>query len=103
MLIAFHKKYEYAIDLFINMVLVCAECQCAPAECAKDVNNFTQCKNCTKRICCCIDIHQNLSDNNSDSDNHISIYSKFSLIIAFLGYVKGIYAAALCVCCCRNR
>jgi hypothetical protein len=77
------------------MVLVCAECQCAPAECAKDANNFTQCKNCTNRICCCIDFHQDLSESLLLSDNHISIYSKFSSIIAFLGYIKGIYAAAL--------
>lgn len=78
------------------MVLVCAECQCAPQECAKDISNFTQCKNCTKRICCCIDLHQDLSDNNtSQSNTHITSYSRFSSLITFFRYTKGIYAAAL--------
>ena len=74
------------------MVLVCAECQCAPAECATYSKNIIQCKNCTKPVCCCIDFHHNLSDDTSYSDNHVPLYSS---IITFLGYVKEIYAAAL--------
>jgi hypothetical protein len=73
---------------------VCAECQCAPEECAKDISNFTQCKNCTKGICCCIDFHQDLPNDTSHSDNHFVSYSKSS-IITFLGCIKGIYAVAL--------
>ena len=78
------------------MVLVCAECQCAPEECAKDTKNITQCKNCIKRICCCIDFHQDLSNDTCHSNNHhVAFQSRFSSIIIFLGYAKGIYAAAL--------
>jgi hypothetical protein len=76
------------------MGLVCAECQCAPEECVKDITNLTQCKNCTKSICCCIDFHQDLPIDTSHSDNHFVSYSKSS-IIAFLRYAKGIYAAAI--------
>lgn len=77
------------------MVLVCAECQCAPAECAKYNKNNIQCKNCIKSVCCCIDFHHDLSDNASHFDNHVPFYSIFSSLITFLVYVKGIYAAAL--------
>jgi hypothetical protein len=74
---------------------VCAECQCAPEECAKDSNNTTQCKNCIKPVCCCVDFHHDLSDNIRHSNTHIAFYSRFSSIITFIAYVKGIYAAAL--------
>ena len=77
------------------MVLVYAECQCAPKECAKKGQNITQCKNCTKPICCCIDFHHDLSNNTSHSDNRVTIYFRLSSIISFFGYAKGIYAAAL--------
>jgi hypothetical protein len=70
------------------MGLVCAECQCAPEECVKDITNPTQCKNCTKSICCRIDFHQNLPIDTSHSDNRFVSYSKSS-IIAFLRYAKG--------------
>jgi hypothetical protein len=76
------------------LALVCAECQCAPEECVKDISNLTPCKNCTKSICCCIDLHQDLPIDTSHSDNHFVSYSKTS-IINFLRYVKGIYAAAV--------
>jgi hypothetical protein len=75
---------------------VCAECQCAPEECARDISNIAQCKNCIKQICCCIDFHHNLSNNTIRSPNtYVTFYSRFSSIFTFLGYVKGIYAAAL--------
>lgn len=80
------------------MVLVSAECQCAPEECAKgvkDVNHITQCKNCIKPVCCCINLHQDLSDIISHSDKHITSHSRLSSMISFFGYAKGIYAAAL--------
>jgi hypothetical protein len=77
------------------LVLVCAKCQCAPAECAKNGQNTTPCKNCTKPICCCIDFHQDLSNNTSHSDNRVTFYYRVSSIISFFGYAKGIYAAAL--------
>jgi hypothetical protein len=88
------KKYEYTIG-FTSMVLVCAECQCAPAECAKYINNIPQCKNCIKPVCCCIDFHQDLSNTTSHSDTQIAFISRLSSIITFLKYSKGIYAAAL--------
>jgi hypothetical protein len=54
------------------------------------------CKNRIKRICCWVDFHHNLSNDTSHSNNHhVVFYSRFSSIITFLGYVKGIYAAAL--------
>lgn len=62
------------------MVLVCAECQCAPDECAKDIKNITQCKNCIKRICCCIDFHQ-------QQMIHIIIISAF-LLINYMSFVQ---------------
>jgi hypothetical protein len=78
------------------MVLVCAECQCAPAECVKVVNNISRCKNCIKSVCCCIDFHQDLSDNTSShSDTHVAFIFRLSSIVTFLRYTKGIYAAAL--------
>jgi hypothetical protein len=80
------------------MALVCAECKCAPEECAKgvkDVSHITQCNNCIKSICCCIDFHQDLLDITSHSDKHVTFHSRLSSIIAFFGYAKGIYAAAL--------
>jgi hypothetical protein len=83
-------KYQYTVGLL--MVLVCAECQCGPAECAKKSQNITQCKNCIKPVCCCVDFHHDLSDNIRHSNTHIA---RFSSIITFFAYVKGIYAAAL--------
>lgn len=76
------------------MVLVCAECQCAPAECNKNIS-ILQCKNCTKTFCCCIDFHQNYLTTNDHSDTDVKFISRPSLIISFLRYAKGIYAAAL--------
>jgi hypothetical protein len=76
------------------MVLVCAECQCAPAECARVINNI-QCKNCIKPICCCIDFHQDLSVNTSHFDTQVAFNSRLSSIVTFLRHEKGIYAAAL--------
>jgi hypothetical protein len=77
--------------------LVCAECQCAPEECSKrrDINNLAQCKNCTKQICCCIDLHQSLMCDTNRPSAYVTFYSRFSSIFAFFGYSKGIYAAAL--------
>jgi hypothetical protein len=77
------------------LVLVCAECQCTPTECTKNGQNITQCKNCIKPVCCCIDFHHDLSDTTSYSDNHITFYSRLSSITSFFGYAKGIYIAAL--------
>jgi hypothetical protein len=76
--------------------LVCAECQCAPEECAgRRDDNITKCKNCIKQICCCIDFHQSLSNDTSRSGAYVKFDSRFSSIFTFLGYVKGFYAAAL--------
>jgi hypothetical protein len=85
----FITKLEIGIyNWFTNMVMVCAECQCAPAECAKDSQNITQCINCIKPVCCCIDFHQDLSDNTRHSDNHVTLQYRyrFSSTITFLGY-----------------
>jgi hypothetical protein len=66
------------------MKLRCAECQCAPHQCAKE--SYIQCKNCTKTdCCCCISFHKQQTNGN----RHL-----FSLF-RYLGHVKGLYAAAL--------
>jgi hypothetical protein len=65
------------------MKLRCAECQCAPHQCAKE--SYIQCKNCTKSDCCCISFHKQQTNGN----RHL-----FSLF-RYLGHVKGLYAAAL--------
>jgi hypothetical protein len=79
----------------ISLVLVCAECRCAPEECAKNGQNTTQCKNCIRPICCCIDFHQDLLNNTTNHSNtHFTFYNRFSSIVTFLLYAKGIYAAA---------
>ena len=75
------------------MVLVCAECQCAPAECAKD--NIAQCKNCIKPVCCCVDLHHDYLTTSSHSVTQLMFNVKLSSLITFLLYAKGIYAAAL--------
>jgi hypothetical protein len=73
------------------MNLRCAECQCAPKECAKE-DIGTQCKNCTMNICCCIDIHKSsLYPVNHFNRSNSVLFS----IARFLGHVKGFYAAAL--------
>jgi hypothetical protein len=74
------------------MSLRCAECQCTPHECIKgDISN-SQCRNCTKTTCCCLDIHKRLKC----SINHFNRirHAPFS-IARFLRHVKGFYAAAL--------
>jgi hypothetical protein len=77
------------------LVLVCAECQCVPEECAKNSQNITQCKNCIKPICCCIDFDQDLSNTTNHSNTHVTFYNRFSSIVAFLLYAKEIYAVDL--------
>jgi hypothetical protein len=71
--------------------LRCAECQCAPNECAKEDTSNTQCKNCTRNSCCCIGIHKSLFYPNHFNKSNPGLFS----IARFLGYVKGFYAAAL--------
>jgi hypothetical protein len=68
---------------YIPIMLRCAECQCAPQECARE--NHLQCKNCTREDCCCISFHQQ----STKRDSH------FSSLFRYLGQVKGLYAAAL--------
>jgi hypothetical protein len=63
-----------------QMKLKCAECQCAPQECAKEA--ASRCKNCTKTSCCCLSF-QGKPDR------------QLSSLIKYFGYVKGLYAAAL--------
>ena len=65
------------------MKLRCAECQCAPHQCAKE--RYFQCKNCTKTDCCCISFHEQQTNRNGQ------LFSLFR----YLGHVKGLYAAAL--------
>jgi hypothetical protein len=74
------------------MGLRCAECQCAPQECIQEDIGNSRCRNCTKDICCCLNIHQRLKSS-------IKLFgrsrpSAFS-VSRFLAYVKGFYAAAL--------
>jgi hypothetical protein len=77
------------------LVLVCAECQCAPGECSKTSQNITRCKNCIKPVCCCVGFHYDLSNNTTHSDNYLTLNSRLSSIFSFFRYAKGIYAAAL--------
>ena len=65
------------------MKLRCAECQCAPHQCAKE--RYFQCKNCTKIDCCCISFHKQQTNRNRP----------LSSLFRYLGLVKGLYAAAL--------
>jgi hypothetical protein len=77
------------------LVLVCAECQCAPEECSKTSQNITRCKTCIKPVCCCVDFHYDLSNNATPSDNYLTFKTRLSSISSFFSYAKGIYAAAL--------
>jgi len=91
----------------IRMGLVCAECQCAPEECTKDINeddDTIQCKNCIKPLyCCCINLHRQSLRNSNHFNNYVGFSSRsspsslsfFSSITIFLKYAKGLYAAAL--------
>jgi hypothetical protein len=74
------------------MILRCAECQCTPNECTQNDIINSQCKNCTKKICCCTGIHQS----SIQSINHLekSRPAHFSAV-QFLKYVKGLLAAAI--------
>jgi hypothetical protein len=72
------------------MSLRCAECQCAPQECIQEDIGNSKCRNCTKDICCCLNIHQRLKY----SINQFGPSSTFS-VSRFLAHVKGFYAAAL--------
>jgi hypothetical protein len=74
------------------MSLRCAECQCTPHECIQEDISNNHCRNCTKNVCCCLNIHQRLkySINQFNRSRRIP----FS-IVRFLGHVKGFYAAAL--------
>jgi hypothetical protein len=75
------------------MSLRCAECQCAPHECIQEhISNNNHCRNCTKDVCCCLNIHQRLKYSiNQSSTGHTSLF----YVSRFLGHVKGLYAAAL--------
>jgi hypothetical protein len=75
------------------MNLKCAECQCAPRECIQEDIGNSKCRNCTKDICCCINIHQRLkySIEQFSSRNRPSTSS----VSRFLAHVKIFYAAAL--------
>jgi hypothetical protein len=77
------------------LVLVCAECQCAPEECSKTSQNVTRCKNCIKPVCCCVGFHYDLLNNTTHSGNYFAFYPRLSSIFNFFRYAKGIYAAAL--------
>jgi hypothetical protein len=75
------------------MSLRCAECQCAPQECIQEDIGNSMCRNCTKDICCCLNIHQRLrySINQFSRSRPSSTFS----VSRFLAHVKGFYAAAL--------
>ena len=59
----------------------CAECQCTPQECIKQ--DSSQCKNCTKAVCCCISYHRRPAN------------GLLSSLFRYLGQVKSLYAAAI--------
>ncbi len=74
------------------MSLRCAECQCAPQECIQEDIGNSKCRNCTKDICCCLNIHQRLKYSINKFNRSRSSTSSVS---RFLAHVKGFYAAAL--------
>jgi hypothetical protein len=72
------------------MKIKCAECQCVPYQCKEE---SLECSNCTKEICCCIDIHS------SEAKKPLSWLSSSALpsssLFKFFSYTKELYAAAL--------
>jgi hypothetical protein len=75
------------------MSLRCAECRCAPQECIQEDIGNSKCRNCTKDICCCLNIHQRLKYSLNQFSR--SRPSSTSSVSRFLAHVKGFYAAAL--------
>jgi hypothetical protein len=85
------------------MILKCAECQCTPTACNRE--GLEECANCTKEVCCCINIHPKedfcceedvcCHKGSSHSKESLSTFSSFSSITEFFKYTKGLYAAAL--------
>jgi hypothetical protein len=68
------------------------KCQCVPQECIQEHVSNNHCRNCTKDICCCLNIHQRLKYSIDQFSR--SRPSTFS-VSRFLAHVKGFYAAAL--------
>jgi hypothetical protein len=107
----------------MNRAVKCAECECAPSECAGDEysNGIQLCANCSKNdACCCLSIHKGkekgcCSEPGCNSSpplylgreprNKNSLNKKSLLVMAethqkvgprsFFSYAKGLYAAAL--------
>jgi hypothetical protein len=78
--------------LCTQLSLRCAECQCAPQECSQEDIRNSKCRNCTKDICCCLNVHQRL---NSSINQFSGSRPSTSSVSRFLAHVKGFYAAAL--------
>jgi hypothetical protein len=62
-------------------MIKCAECKCDPSTCTD--KDTSRCVDCTKNICCCIDVHKN---NNQTEKTRL---------IRFFSNVKSLYATAL--------
>jgi hypothetical protein len=62
-------------------MIKCAECKCDPLTCTD--KDTSRCVDCTKNICCCIDVHKN---NNQTEKTRL---------IRFFSNVKSLYATAL--------
>ena len=87
------------------MNVKCAECQCTPVECisttttAAPMAERKSCINCTKDVCCCIDIHSNNKQKRRESQiSNITNNERQPLptyLFRFFYNVKMLYATAL--------
>lgn len=70
------------------MKIKCAECHCVPYQCKEE---SLECSNCTREICCCIDIHS------SERKKPLSwlLSSSSSSLFKFFSHIKELYVAAL--------
>ena len=76
--------------------IVCSECKCSINNCNSNnefLNNNIKCKNCIKKICCCITIHTNTLKKKSLSlTPNLSLKSKNKL---FFNITKNLLPAAI--------
>jgi hypothetical protein len=90
------------------MNVKCAECQCTPVECISSTTTACKeerkilgksCINCTKDVCCCIDIHSNNIQKRRESQSRNIINNKqqslATHLFRFFHNVRMLYATAL--------
>jgi hypothetical protein len=90
------------------MNVKCAECQCTPVECTSTTTAACKeerkilgksCINCTKDVCCCIDIHSHNKQKIRESESSNIMNNKQqplpTFLLRFFHNVKMLYATAL--------